>query len=152
MSIFDREDLKYPQASVDIRKKVLQELKTNYGWAIRRLTEVCASREFEPNKFDEYISQDCRSFGSSYLGQYEYNGYIEGEPKYPQIDIDVLEAEIKKIKTKYLFCLADLNRNGYPQLIDAMNRNKWGFWEIQMQQLEPVNIEESYTVNDVDFL
>ena len=141
MSVFDREDLKYPQASVDIRKKVLQELKTNYGWAIRRLTEVCDSRGFEPNKFDEYISQDCGRFGSSYPDQYEYNDYIEGEPKYSQIDIDILEAEIKKIKTKYLFCLADLIRNRYPQLVDTMNRDKWGFWEIQMQQLELENIE-----------
>lgn len=59
MSIFDREDLKYPQAAVDIRKNVIRELKTNYAWAVKRLNEVCASREFEPNKFDEYISQDC---------------------------------------------------------------------------------------------
>lgn len=146
MSIFDREDLKYPQASVDIRKMVLRELKTNYAWAIKRLNEVCASREFEPNKFDEYISQDCRSFGSSYLGQYEYNDYIEGEPKYSQIDIDVLESEIRKIKTKYLFCLADLNRNGYPQLVDAMKKDKWRFLNMQFASKD---IEESYTVNDI---
>lgn len=146
MSIFDREDLKYPQASVDIRKMVLRELKTNYAWAIKRLNEVCASREFEPNKFDEYISQDCRSFGSSYLCQYEYNDYIEDEPKYSQIDIDVLESEIRKIKTKYLFCLADLNRNGYPQLVDAMKKDKWRFLNMQFASKD---IEESYTVNDI---
>jgi len=88
------------------------------------------------------------SFGSSYLGQYEYNGYIKGELKYSQIDIDVLEAEIRKIKTKYLFCLADLNRNGYPQLIDAMKKDKWRFLNMQFASKD---IEESYTVNDVDF-
>lgn len=149
MSVFDIEDLKYPQASVDIRKNIIRELKINYAWAIKRLNEVRASRWFEPNKFDEYISQDCRRFGSSYLDQYKYNDYIEGELKYSQMDIDVLEAEIKKIKTRYLFCLADLNKNGYPQLIKAMKKDKWGFLDMQF---ESENIEESHTVNDVDFI
>ena len=117
MSVFDIEDLKYPQASVDTRKCFINTLRNKCDFASKRCNDLKFGRDIMPNKCDDTLIYDCMSRTFAYPENYEFNDNIKGELKYTQLDIDVLDEEINRLLNKYVIYLNALKANQFDLFI-----------------------------------
>lgn len=125
MSVFDVEDLKYSQASVDTRKCFINTLRMKCELASKRCNDLKRGRDIIPNKIDDTLLYDCINRTFAYSENYEFNDHIKGELKYTQLDIDVLDKEIDRLLNKYVIYLNALKANRFDIVIKHQRFNHY---------------------------
>ena len=129
MSIFDREDLIYSEEQMSSKREYLKQIGWRYKWAIRRICDVESGKMYEILKWDTMLIEDCESYQSHKCFSFEnivHDNDPNGEKKYSQFDMDVIDKQIDKTIIKYKFAVNKLNDMGFPRIVrDLKNPNKF---------------------------
>ena len=129
MSIFDREDLIYSEEQMSSKRTFLKQIRGRYNWAIRRICDVESGNIYEIREWDTMIIEDCKSY--QFYKCFSFENIVcdndpNGEKKYSQFDMDVMDKQIDKTIIRYKFAVNKLNDIDFPRIVeDFLNPNKF---------------------------
>lgn len=121
MSIFDKEDLIYSEEQMSSKKTYLKQIRGRYNWAIHRICDIESGNIYEVHKWDTMLIEDCESYQMHKCFSFEnivHNDDLNGEKKYSQFDIDIMDKQIDKAIIKYKFAVNKLNDIDFPRIVD----------------------------------
>lgn len=148
MSIFDREDLIYSEGQMSSKRTYLKQIGWRYMWAMRRICDVESGNIYEVRKWDTMLIEDCESYQMHKCFSFEnivHDNDLNGEKKYSQFDMDVIDKQIDKTIIKYKFAVNKLNDISFPRIVgDFLNPDKF-------ITLDVSEYEDTYR-NDLDEL
>lgn len=129
MSIFDKEDLIYSEEQMSSRRAYLKQIRGRYNWAIRRICDIESGKMYEVLKWDTMLIEDCVLYQTHKCFSFEnivHDNDPNGEKKYSQIDMDVMNKQIDKTIIKYKFAVNKLNAMDFPYIVsDFVNPDKF---------------------------
>lgn len=140
MSIFDKEDLIYSEEQMSSKKACLKQIRGRYNWAIRRICDVESGNFYNTYKWDDILIEDCEFYQMHKCFSFEnivHNDDLNGEKKYSQFDIDVVDKQIDKTIIRYKFAVSKLNDMGFPRMVaDFLNPNKFNLLDYEDNELD----------------
>ena len=128
MSIFDKEDLIYSEEQMSSKRAYLKQIHQRYNWAIRRICDVESGNIYEIREWDTMIVEDCVTYQSHKCFSFEniVHNDSNGEKKYSQFDMDVMDKQIDKTIIRYKFAVNKLNDMDFPSIVrDSLNPDKF---------------------------
>lgn len=129
MSIFDKEDLIYSEEQMSSKRAYLKQIRGRYNWAICRICDIESGKMYEVLKWDTMLIEDCVSYQSHKSFSFEnivHDNDPNGEKKYSQFDMDVINKQIDKTIIKYKFAVNKLNDIDFPHIVnDFVNPDKF---------------------------
>ena len=128
MSIFDIEDLIYSEEQMSSKRAYLKQINWRYNWAIRRICDVESGNIYEIREWDTMIIEDCESYQTHKCFSFEniVHDDSNGEKKYSQFDMDVIDKQIDKTIIRYKFAVNKLNDMDFPSIVrDSINPDKF---------------------------
>jgi hypothetical protein len=145
MSVFDRDDLIYSEGQMSSKREYLKQIGWRYRWAIRRICDVESGNIYEIRKWDNMLIEDCESYQFYKCFSFEnivHDNDPNGEKKYSQFDMDVMDKQIDKYIIKYKFAVNKLNDIDFPRIVrDSLNPDK--FIRLNLFEYEDTHYNDS---------